>query len=202
MTIQHMDMPPTQSENPAASADAIASAQGKVMRPTPELAEAMARGYEPKDISLRGLFIFLGTLVVSLLVVLVAIYAIMMALVEHDRSHDPLGTTASVNKPEVYAPLQPSLGHNTDDWVDMATMREQTQQVLTTAGVSPTGRRWIPIAEAMDKVVPMLYVSAHPVVTPMHVPEQPADSYEGFIPTKDKPAPHPTIYPQVEQPAE
>ncbi len=33
------------------------------MRPTPELAEAMNRGYEPKDISLRGLFIFLATLV-------------------------------------------------------------------------------------------------------------------------------------------
>ncbi len=158
MAMDNTGRPPTPSEHPAASAAAIESAHGKVLRPTPELAEAMNRGYEPKDISLRGLFIFLFTLVATLILVLFAIYAILMALVDNDRSHDPLGTPVSVIRPETYAPLQPSVAHGTDDWQDMLTMRQQTQAKLDSSGVSPTGRRYVSIREAMDQVLPLLVV--------------------------------------------
>ena len=171
--MEHTLRPPTPSEHPAASAAAIASAHGKVMRPTPALAEAMNRGYEPKDISLRGLFIFLGTLVSVLLVVLAVIYAIMMALVEHDRSHDPLGTPVSIARPEVYAPLQPSVGHPTEDWADMEAMREQVQATL----LNPTLARQMPITQAMDVVLDKLVV--HPTVRPVAVVPFDADSFEG-----------------------
>ena len=171
--MEHTQRPPTPSEDPAATPQAIASAHGKVGRPTPHLAEAIERGYEPRDINLGGLFIFLGTLVVSLVVVLAAIYAIMMALVEHDRSHDPLGTPVSITRPDVYAPLQPSVAHPTEDWADMATMREQTQQTLN----DPKLARQMPIARAMDVVLPLLVV--RPAVPPTTQPTYPPGSFEG-----------------------
>jgi hypothetical protein len=171
--MEHTQRPHMPSENPAASAAAIEHAHGNVLRPTPELAEAMSRGYEPKDINLRGLFIFLGTLVVTLVVVLAAIYGILMALVEHDRSHDPLGTPVSITRPDTYAPLQPSVSHPTEDFDDMASMREQTQATL----LHPTLARQMPIGQAMEKVLPLLVV--HPAVAARVQTTYPPGSQEG-----------------------
>jgi hypothetical protein len=171
--------PSSPTDQPAASAAAVAGAHGKIDHPTPDLAEAMARGFEPRDINLRGLFIFLGTLIVALVVVLFAIYGIMKALVDHDRTHDPLGTPVSISQRDVYAPLQPSIGHPTEDWQDMETMRAQTQAVLSSSGISPTtGRRYITIADAMDKVLPLLVISPHPVTEPKQ-PTYEEGSHEG-----------------------
>jgi hypothetical protein len=173
------ERPPTPSEHPAATPDAIASAHAKVLSPTPDLAEAMRRGYEPKDINLRGVFIFLGGLVVSLAVVLVAIYGIMMALVEYDRSNDPRGSSVTLNRPEVYAPLQPSVNHPNEDWADMDLMRRDTQATLDSSGTKPSGRRYIPIADAMVKVVPLLVVKPTSAVTQTTEQPVPAGSHEG-----------------------
>ena len=150
--MQPTPLPPTPSDNYPASPAAVASAQGKVMRPTPDLAEAMNRGYEPKDISLRGLFIFLFTLAGTLVVVLAVIYAIMMALLENDRSHDALGTPVSIARGDTYAPLQPSVGHPSEDWSDMLVMREQTQEIL----IRPKLARQMPIDQAIEKTVDLL----------------------------------------------
>ncbi len=175
--MEHTLRPHTLSDSDtlATSPDALAAARGRVMRPTPDLAEAMNRGYEPKDISLRGLFIFLFTLVFVLIVVLAAIYAIMMALVENDRSHDPLGTPVSIARPDTYAPLQPSVSHPTEDWEDMAVMREETQQVL----LHPTLDRQIPIDVAINRALPLLVV--RPVVPPTPVVLYPKGSIEGHF---------------------
>ena len=175
------ERPPTPSDHPAATPAAIASAHAKVLRPTPELAEAMERGYEPKDISLRGIFIFLGSLVVTLVVVLFFIYGIMMALLDHDRSHDPLGTAMAVTRPEVYAPLQPSIGHPTEDWQDMIDMRQQTQAILNGSGTTATGRRYMPIADAMTKLIDekKLVVTATPPPAYVHPYVYPPGSREG-----------------------
>src|SRR5579862_7276473 len=91
------------------------------------LAEAIAKGYEPHDLKLRGVFVFMGVLALTLVVVLAAIYAIMMALVDHDRSQDVVGSPVVIKMPPVYAPLQPSLGYNGDhdndhDWLDQDDM--------------------------------------------------------------------------------
>jgi hypothetical protein len=142
---------------------------------TPDLAEAIKRGYEPKDISLRGLFIFLGTLIVTLVVVLFFIYGVLMFLVERDRSHDPLGTPVTVVRAEQYAPLQPSVGHNVLDTDDMLAMREQNQQTLD----HPTLSRQMPIGQAMDRVLPLLIGISKPAVPATTQPVYPEGSYEG-----------------------
>ena len=165
-----------QSEHPAPKGLDTAS---------PDLAEAIQRGYEPKDINLRGLFIFLGTLVVTLVVVLAAIYGILMAMVEYDRSRDPLGTPVSIVRPDLYAPLQPSVSHNTLDTDDMAAMRERNQEVL----MHPSLARQMPIAQAIDVVLPLLVT--RPAVPPTSQPVYPPGSIEGRYAAETVVAEHP-----------
>jgi hypothetical protein len=139
--------------------------------------EALAKGYEPHDLTLRMVFLFIGGLAVTLLVVLSVIYAIMMAMADYDRSNDPLASPVAVKLPPVYAPLQPSLDHQQFDTDDMLAMREQTQAALNApAGVTAAGRAHMPIADAIDKAIPMLLTRA--IIQPGE--EQPSDgSYEG-----------------------
>ena len=173
------ERPPTPSEHPAATPDAIAAAHQRVLEPTPDLAEAMRRGYEPKDVPLKGLFVFLASLVGTLVVVLFAIYGIMMALVERDRSHDQLGSSATIERPPAYAPLQPSHEHDTHDWQDMITLRQHYQVALGASGTSPTGRRFIPIEQAMTQTVALLVTRPTSAVTQTTELDVPAGSVEG-----------------------
>ena len=156
-----MAHPPTHtpSDPSASSPTAIAASQGRVAHPTPELAEAMTRGYEPHDIGLRGVFVFLGGLIASLVVVFAIIFGIMMALVGYDRNHEQAGsvlTAKDVSRGPVYAPLQPSVDHNALDVDDMTEMRRQTQAVLRGEGFGENGRKYIPVEKAMDIVVSKL----------------------------------------------
>jgi hypothetical protein len=153
----------------------------------PDFAEAVKKGYEPQDIGLRGLTVFLGGLVVVLIVVLAFIYAVMMALAEHDRSTDPVASPVTVKLPPVYAPLQPSLGFNGDhdadhdvlDADDMLLMRERTFKALNEEGTGPTGRHYIAIATAMDQVLPLLVTK--PAMEPMKEMSYPPGSHEGVF---------------------
>lgn len=161
-----------------------------------EFAEAVAKGYEPHDLKLRAVFMFIAGLSVTLLVVLSVIYAIMMALAAHDRSTDPLASPVSVKLPAVYAPLQPSLGfygnndnnHESLDSDDMLVMREKAQAALTSEGVGPTGRHYISIETAIDKALPELITRA--VAPPVGETTYPPGSYEGHVggtPLPEKP---------------
>ena len=172
------ERPPTPSDHVGASDAAVATARGQVARPTPELAHAIKRGYEVKDISLRGLFIFLGSLVVSLVIVLFLIYGIMAALTDREQHREQLGATVTALRPPVYAPLQPSSEHQTEDWEDMNMMRRQTQALLSSAGVTPTGRRYIPITLAINQVIDKLVIAEHPIQQPQ-LPVYPVGSIEG-----------------------
>ena len=145
----------------------MAASRERVAHPTPELAESMTRGYEPHDIGLRGVFVFLGGLVVSLVVVFVIIFGIMMALVGYDRSHEQAGsvlTPTDVSRGPVYAPLQPSVDHNALDTDDMTDMRRTTQAILRGSGTGENGRRYIRVEDAMAIVLAKLEV--HPAVVP------------------------------------
>lgn len=126
---------------------------------------AIAKGYEPDDLKLRGILMFVGVLAVTLLVVLSVVYGIMMTLADYDRSGDPLASPVAVKLPPPYAPLQPSLGLYGDDYnnhlnvdsQDMLVMREKTQAELNAAeGVTATGRHHLPIETAIDKTLPLL----------------------------------------------
>jgi hypothetical protein len=157
-------------------------------------AEAIAKGYEPHDLSLRPVFIFIVGLVVVLVVVLAAIYAIMMAMAAADRSGDAIPSPIAVKLPAPYAPLQPSLGiydnhdndHNVLDWQDMDALRYKATQQLNSAGTTATGRKHIAITDAMDKALPLLVVK--PVaVAASNAQTYPAGSYEGVY-NENRPA--------------
>jgi len=171
----------------------------------PDFAEALAKGYEPKDIGLRPVFMFIAGLSVVLVVVLLAIYAIMMAMAAYDRSSDAVPSPVAVKIPAPYAPLQPSLGiygnHDNDhdllDWQDMDAMRYKATEALTSDKVvMESGRHHIPINAAIDLVIAKNYLVTKPVVEPMAaVVSYPPGSYEGVF-NQDRPAkPDPDLNP-------
>jgi hypothetical protein len=136
---------------------ASGAAGGKI---TPEIAEAIAVGYEPHDVSLRGVFIFIVTLMFITLIVLGAMWVVMMGFVGHDRKSDPIASPVGVQHLVAPQPLQPSWNHNAMDREDMELMRKQTHDILVSSGTSPTGRRFISIDAAMDQVLPQLPIRA------------------------------------------
>jgi hypothetical protein len=149
------DTPPDNHGAPGAAGEKI----------SPELAEAISIGYEPHDVALRGIFIFILSLMFISLVVLGAMYVIMMGFVKYDRGGDPINSPVAIEHVQPPQPLQPSWNHNRIDQEDMRLMREQTYAQLHSTGISPTGRRYIPIETAMDQVLPQL---------PIHAAVQPA----------------------------
>jgi hypothetical protein len=137
----HKDTQHTLSSDPATS---------------PELADSLAHGYERHDIGLRGIFNFVIGLILTMVLVLLLIYGVMELFVEHDRQSDPIASPIVVVHAPAPMPLQPSIEHNTVDRQDMQAMREETQKILDSSGVSPTGRRFISIDQAIEQVLPLL----------------------------------------------
>jgi hypothetical protein len=141
-----------------ATAAAIEAAKARIANPTPELADALHHGYEPHDIGLKGVFAFLIALVITMVVVLAAMWGVMMLFVGYDRSKDPIATPVRVEHLPVAQPNQPSPQHDFLDHEDMQAMREETSKVLNSSGTSPSGRHYISINEAMERVLPKLPV--------------------------------------------
>jgi hypothetical protein len=156
----HLDTlnPSSGSDGGGVTAAAIEAARARIASPTPDLADALGKGYEPHDIRLRGVFLFLITLVVTIIVVLAAMWGLMTLFVDYDRSKDPVGSPVAIHREPSAVPEQPSVEHNFVDREDMTAMREETQRALNSSGTSPTGRRYISINEAMDQVLPKLPV--------------------------------------------
>jgi hypothetical protein len=154
--------------------------------------EAIAKGYEPQDLQLRSVFVFIGGLAVTLFVVLSVIYAIMMALAAYDRSGDPVGSPVLVKLPPVYAPLQPSLEHQQFDSDDVLAMRERNQADLNATDPSPAGRPRMPIALAMEKAIPLLLTKA--VIQPGEAQPYPDGSFEGHLGGTAIPAKKPHVW--------
>jgi hypothetical protein len=148
------DMPDTPASAAAMSADhaATAAARAKIAASDPELAEAIKKGYEPHDIGLRGVFVFLITLVITMIVVLAAMWGVMMLFVNYDRSNDPIASPVKVERPPVASPLQPTPQHPYTDREDVTMMRDEADRILTSSGTTPTGRHYIKISDAMDHV--------------------------------------------------
>jgi len=164
----------------------------------PAFSEAVSKGYEPHDIGLRGVIVFIAGLTITLIVVLAFVYAVMMALADYDRSHDAIASPMTVQLPPVYAPLQPSLGfngahdndHDVLDVQDMELMRERTQKALNEEGTTAAGRHYISIAAAIDLVVSKSLLESKPALPPVAEPEYPPGSHEGVygsVPKSDIP---------------
>jgi hypothetical protein len=137
-----------------AAADAI-----KAGHPSPELAEAIQRGYEPHDINLRGIWIFGVVLVVTIIVALILVAGIMKGMLVYERAVDPMSSPVTIDKAPPLIPLQPSVEHDQFDSQDMEQMRSHVQMILSGSG-QHGDRRWIPIDQAMDQVLPMLPIGA------------------------------------------
>jgi hypothetical protein len=152
-----------------------------------EFAEALAKGYEPHDIGLRGVIIFLLGLTATMVVVLAFVYAVMMALADHDRSHDGIVSPIQVKVAyaPVYAPLQPSLGfdgnpdHDLLDRQDMQTMRYVTEQELDHEGTTAAGRHHIAINTAIDEVIDKSLLVSKPALMPTTEPVMSVSLHEG-----------------------
>jgi hypothetical protein len=171
---------------------------------SPELKAAIAKGYEPSDLRLKGIFMFVAVLALTLLVSMSVVYGTMMAFAQFSRDKDPMASPVAVQLPPPYAPLQPSKGfygnekndHQSTDYDDMMVMRQTTQEELNApAGVTAAGRAHMPINAAMDKALALL--DTHDVIQPLAGPatppgtheDIPAGSYEGHRgdqPTPDK----------------
>jgi hypothetical protein len=157
--------------------------------------EAVAKGYEPHDLGLRMVFIFIGGLTVTLIVVLAFIYAVMMAMASYDRSRDAIASPVKVELPAPYAPLQPSLGfydrhdqdHDVLDYEDMILMRERVTKVLDGEGTTLAGRHYVSIDTAMDTVVSQSLLASKPAIAPVVEPVQPAGVHEGVGNVKHEP---------------
>ena len=125
-----------------------------------DLAAAISAGYEPHDVALRGIFIFIISLMFISLLVLGAMWVIMMEFVKYDRSYDPIASPLTIEQVQPPEPLQPSWNHNQKDREDMEIMREQTFKQLHFTGTLPTGRKCIAIETAMDEVLSQLPIRA------------------------------------------
>lgn len=144
------------------AADINAAAEAiKAGHPAPELAEAIRRGYEPHDINLRWLYIFGVVLIVTLVVSLVIVAGVMKGLLAYDRSVDAISSPVNIEHRLDVIPLQPSVEHNQVDRDDMDLMRQHVQMILSGAG-QHGDRRWIPIDQAMEQVLPMLPIRVPP----------------------------------------
>lgn len=122
---------------------------------SPELKDAIAHGYEPHDIGLRGVFFFLIGLVVTVIISLLLVYGIMNLFVEYDRHSDPVASPVVIEHGPIPYPLQPSYNHDVVDRQEMAAMRKNTQKILSSSGTLGD-RRFIPIDQAIDQVLPLL----------------------------------------------
>lgn len=192
--MEHME------QHPATESSAHSPRGSQAVATDSALSEALEKGYEPRDISLRPVMMFIAGLTITLVVVLFAIYAIMMALADWHRSDQFVPSPVATKVPPIYAPLQPSLGfyattreekaardHDVLDWQDMQAMRYQVETVLSSYGEGANGRKYEPITVAMRDVLPKLVV--HPVAGIPEAQEHnyPAGSYEGVY--GEKPAP-------------
>ena len=156
----------------AASINAAAEAI-KAGTPPPELAEAIRRGYEPHDINLRGIYIFGIALVITLILALVIVAGIMKALDAYAKATDPLSSPVAIDRAPDRIPLQPTqYVHETVDREDMDLMRKQVERVLSSAG-QIGDRRWIPITQAIDQVLPMLPIHATAPAKPSNASPNP-----------------------------
>ena len=145
---------PTPSSESAASAAAVHAAHAKAA--SPELAESVARGYEAKDVGLRGVAIFLVILAAVVVVTFAFIYFLMFGLIGFMHSEEPKASPVTIVNSPIPQPLQPSVDHDTNDRDDMLQMRIETQNVLEHSGTTTTGRKYISITDAMNEVLSKL----------------------------------------------
>ena len=115
------------------------------IRPPPR--RIVEQGYEPPDVSNRGLLIFFLVFVVVGALINVGIWGLLKVYMAEPRTADV--PTSAAPAPDRFPPpnLQPIEKHNESPWQDMNDLREQKNQILEQLGwpIDPaTGAAKIP----------------------------------------------------------
>lgn len=103
--------------------------------------------YETSEVHVRTMLWFVAGFIVSMAVILTALWWIQKPLTPHN-----LGDSRPPRAPVLEQPLQPSPGHETLDWQDLAAMRDRQQKQLESYGpiAGDPAHAHIPIDRAMD----------------------------------------------------
>jgi hypothetical protein len=147
-----------ESEQPSSSAheDVTITSAG----PLPVAPDALARGYEPEHLSLRGYVIFVVALIVSAIFIHLLLWVTMRGFEKAESRGDQARNSSLQSAQPAIPPgpqLQPSPAQGEiprQPWQDMAAYRVREEQLLGTYGYdSKTGQTRIPIARAMELLV-------------------------------------------------
>jgi hypothetical protein len=121
--------------------------------PDADMQLAIAKGYEPHDVKLRGIVIFTIVLGITILIALGVSWVIVQALDAANTSHDQAASPyAQPSDAPMPTPLQPSPPHQKLDSEDVQEMRETAWKALTSSGITETGRKYISIDSAIEQV--------------------------------------------------
>jgi len=108
------------------------------MTPSPQhdgaTTEAMKLGYQPEAVPVRGLAIFVALVAVSGVVLHVSLWWFMKTMEAHIETVDVPGSVAPDTAMTSKYPLQPSVGHDTQDDQDLANLRRQENELFAKLG--------------------------------------------------------------------
>ena len=127
--------------------------------PLPVAADALAQGYEPERIGVRGYVVFVVCLIASAIVIYLLLWVTMRGF-ERVESRDQ-GLNSALQSSQPLVPpgpvLQPSLAQGEiprQPWQDMAAYRVREEEMLKTyAYDEKSGQARIPIDRAMELLV-------------------------------------------------
>lgn len=100
-------------------------------QPSPE---ALELGYQPEAAPVRGLFIFIILVVVTAVILHVLIWWLMKGYEAHDVRLEPPLSVLSEDQTPPPPRLQPSVGHNSLDYQDLAALRQRENEMFTKLG--------------------------------------------------------------------
>src|SRR5436309_500054 len=96
----------------------------------PPSPEALAQGYEPARVSIRGLFIFLICFAISIVLIWVAVWYFEKLLLANERQADQPRSAIADQQPPPPPRIQPSMSHDQLPYQDLEDMRSNEDSVF------------------------------------------------------------------------
>ena len=97
-------------------------------------AEALARGYEPSDVSYNGLFMFVVFFLLTAVVLHTGLWVLLVYYLHVPRAADRQPSAIPLVKQFARPELQPSVSHNSLPHEDLVQMRREENQVFRKLG--------------------------------------------------------------------
>jgi hypothetical protein len=100
----------------------------------PPSPEALAQGYEPAEIRVRGLFIFLICFAISIVLIWVIVWYVEKAFLANERQADQPRSAIADQQPPPPPRIQPSMPHDQLPYQDLEDMRSNEDSVFAKLG--------------------------------------------------------------------